>query len=67
MKTIMNFKNTGSNPFQPLRTDKDYWTGSVGSDDKQKSYYLDSATKTIKATQDRNAAKRARAIYVFPY
>ena len=65
MKTIMNFKYTGTNPFQPLRTDKDYWTGSA--DSKQSTYYLDSATKTLKTTQDRNATKRARAIYVTPY
>ena len=65
MKTIMNFKYTGTNPFQPLRTDKDYWTGSA--DSKQSTYYLDPATKTIKTTQDRNATKRARAIYVTPY
>lgn len=67
MKTIMNFKYTGNNPFQPLRTDKDYWTGSVDSNSKQSTYYLDSATKTLKTTQDRNATKRARAIYVTPY
>ena len=65
MKTIMNYKYTGTNPFQPLRTDKDYWTGSA--DSKQSTYYLDSATKTLKTTQDRNATKRARAIYVTPY
>lgn len=67
MKTIMSFKYTGTNPFQPLRTDKDYWTGSVDNSIPQDTYYLDSATKTLKTTQDRNATKRARAIYVVPY
>lgn len=67
MKTLMNFKYEGKNPFQPLRTDKDYWTGSVDTNNKTSTYYLDSSTKTLKTTQNRNDKKRVRAVYVLPY
>lgn len=67
MKEIMEYKYKGSNPFQPLRTDKEYWTGSVYDQNKKETYYCSidpSNGKTIlKTTAQRNAKKRARAIY----
>lgn len=72
MKTIMEYKYKGSNPFQPIRTDKDYWTGSADSSNKKATYYCSMNSNTGKAvlqtTPQRNGKKRIRAIYrVNPY
>lgn len=72
MKTIMEYKYKGSNPFQPIRTDKDYWTGSADSSNKKATYYCSMNSNTGKAvlqtTTQRNEKKRIRAIYrVNPY
>lgn len=72
MKTIMEYKYKGSNPFQPIRTDKDYWTGSADSNNKKATYYCSMNPNTgevvLQTTSQRNEKKRVRAIYrVNPY
>lgn len=71
MKAIMNYKYTGTNPFQPIRTNQEYWTGSANNNSKTDTYYcyIDQNTgkATLKTTKDRNARKRVRAAYVKVY
>lgn len=63
MKEIMNFEYKGKNPFQPIRTDQDYWTGSANNNGE--TYYY--TGNVLKKTTERNLRKRVRAIYVTPW
>lgn len=67
MKAIMEFQYKGSNPFQPLRTDQEYWTGSINDKNTRETYYctIDPSTgkAVTKTTSLRNDKKRVRAIY----
>lgn len=72
MKAIMEYEYKGSNPFQPIRTDKEYWTGSANNNNKKETYYCTKDSNTgevvLKTTTQRNAKKRVRAIYrINPY
>lgn len=67
MKAIMEFEYKGSNPFQPLRTDQEYWTGSINDKNTRETYYCTTDPNTGEAvtgtTSLRNNKKRVRAIY----